>query len=255
MQYSCIQAKTLIFQFFLNNMNPYLSIIIPAYNEADRINKTLLSIEEYLKGKLFSYEIIVVDDGSIDKTYDLLKDTKKTITSLRIIKLPENKGKGFAVKEGMTNSLGEIRLFMDADGSTSIEEIEKLIPFIGKGNDVVIGSRIIEGSVKKIKQNYIREFLGWLYRILVHFIFDLTIKDTQNGFKLFTAKSAQKIFSSLEIKGWGFDMEILLIAKKMNYSIKEVPIVWVNDPRSKLNFLHMIKMLEDLLFVYRKYNF
>ncbi|MFZ2522209.1 MAG: glycosyltransferase [Minisyncoccia bacterium] len=139
-------------------MKPYLSIIIPAYNEAYRINKTILSIEEYIKRKNQSYEIIVVDDGSTDSTYKLLESMKNSGSLIKIIKLSKNNGKGVAVKEGMLSANGEIRLFMDADGSTSIVEIEKLIPFIRNGYNVAIGSRIIEGSVKKVKQSYIREF-------------------------------------------------------------------------------------------------
>lgn len=235
-------------------MNPYLSIIIPAYNEADRLEKTLVSIGVHLKQKEYVYEIIVVNDGSVDDTQNLLEDLVERINHLKIIKFLTNQGKGAAVKAGMLSAKGEVVLFMDADGSTSITEIDKLIPFIENGFDIVAGSRIIEDSQKKIKQSYIREFLGWVYRVLVHFLVDIDVKDTQNGFKLFSKKAAKEIFSSIEVKGWSFDVEIFLIAKKMNYLVKEMPIIWVNDKRSRISFHQMLKMLLDLLRIYRKYD-
>ena len=234
-------------------MKPYLSVIIPAFNEIDRISNTIFSVNSFLKNKKYTYEIIVVDDGSDDGTYDLLERIKKGIPVLRVTRLSKNNGKGTAVKEGMLSAKGEVRLFMDADGSTSITEIDKLILFIENGYDVVVGSRIIAGSLKKIKQSFIREFLGWIYRILVHTLINIDVKDTQNGFKLFSQNSAEMIFNSIEVKGWGFDIEIFLIAKKMNYLVKEIPITWVNDRRSKMNFTQMIRMLSDLFLLRKKY--
>lgn len=235
-------------------MNPYLSVIIPAFNESERIGKTLENVNKYLKQQSYDYEIIVVDDGSKDSTRNLVENLCSIIKNIEIISLPNNQGKGAAVKTGMLSAKGEVRLFMDADGSTGIREIERLLPFLSKGYDIVVGSRLVVGAVKKVKQNFTREALGWVYRKIVRVLINTDIKDTQNGFKLLSKTAAEKIFNDLQTKGWSFDIEIIMLANKMGYKIKELPIIWSNDKRSRMRFIQMFGMLLDTLNISRKYS-
>ena len=234
-------------------MSPYLSVIIPAFNEVDRINNTLKLVDNYLQQSKYSYEIIVVDDGSSDGTRNLVEDLCRTIKSLKVFSLPNNQGKGVAVKAGMLQAEGKVRLFMDADGSTDIREIEKFLPLLSKGYDAVFGSRLLPGSVKKIRQSFFRELLGWIYRKILHILIKTYIKDTQNGFKLFSGTVAEEIFSNLRTKGWSFDIEVILLMGKVGYKIKEMPIVWSNDKQSKMTLTQMCRMLLDILLIRNKY--
>lgn len=233
-------------------MNLYLSIIIPAFNEEKRISKTLDAIQQYVVRKEFASEIIVVDDGSQDGTASLVREKTKHVSNLRLVQSP-HAGKGAAVKSGVLGAKGELRLFMDADGSTSIDELDKLLPYANQ-YDIVIGSRLAKGAVKKTRQNRLREFLGWGFRTLVYVFIATDVQDTQNGFKLFSKTAAEKIFSTLTIAGWSFDVEVLAVAKKYNLKVKEVPIVWVNDGRSKMRFSHMVQMFFDLLRIHQIYK-
>ncbi len=211
-------------------MQPFLSIIIPVYNEAKRINKTLLSINEYLKTKDYSYEIIVVNDGSKDETIQIVKSLMPSIKNLILLDNKKNCGKGYAVKQGMLSSQGKYRVFTDADNSTSIDHFEKMLPWFEKGYDVVIGSRRISGARIAIHQPFWKEFLGRIGNLIIRLVAIKGIKDTQCGFKGFTAKSAEDIFKRLTINRWGFDIEVLAIAKALGYKIKEIPVYWINDP-------------------------
>lgn len=228
-------------------INPTLSIIIPAFNEIKRIGKTLASIRAYVRDKRLACEVIVVDDGSTDGTSDFVEGLIADMPYLRVLRLPKNDGKGAAVKAGMLLAVGQQRLFMDADSSTDIREFDKLVPYVAQGFDVVVGSRRIEGAVIKTPQHMIREVLGGMFRTLTRAIVPLGIYDTQNGFKLFSAQVAQEIFGALETKGWSFDIEALLLARNLNYCVKEVPIIWVNDNQSRLRWTHMIRMFLDIL--------
>jgi glycosyltransferase involved in cell wall biosynthesis len=172
---------------------------------------------------------------------------------ITLIQFPKNQGKGAAVKAGMLSASGDLRLFMDADGSTQIRELTKLLPYVSEGFDVVVGSRLISGAVKKTKQNLTREFLGWVFRNLTQLIMRTDVEDPQNGFKLFTANATEHIFGALTTKGWSFDVEVLALAKKYHLRVKEVPIVWVNDERSRIRFPHMVRMLLDLLWIRWRY--
>lgn len=149
-------------------MKPYLSVIIPVFNEVDRLVPTLIACKEYLSHQVYSYEIIVVDDGSNDNSGILVEEQKSRIPNLSLITIPINQGKGAAIKTGMLAAKGERRLFMDADNSTSIEQVGKLFPYLEQGYDIAIGSRRIAGAVIKVKQNLLRDFLGWVFRTLVH---------------------------------------------------------------------------------------
>jgi len=228
---------------------PYLSIIIPAYNEEKRIGKTLLAINEYLTKQDYSYEILVVDGGSSDKTIEIIKKFQKSIENLRFIIRKEEFGKGYVVREGILEARGEFRLFTDADNSTPIDQIEKFWPYFQKGYDIVIGSRALKESEIKIRQPWFREMPGRLSNILIQIIAVSGIKDTQCGFKCFTAKVAQDIFKRSVINRWGFDIEILAIGRMLGYKIKEVPVVWINDPNSKVSWKDYLTTLEDLFMI------
>jgi len=228
-------------------MKPYLSVVVPAFNERERIEPTLRSIDSYLRSQPYLYELIVVDDGSNDGTAEFVQLLKPSISWLQVIKLSTNIGKGGAVKEGMLVAKGEVRLFMDADGSTSIEEVAKMLHYLKEGFDVVVSSRLIEGAYKSKNQNALRETAGRIYRLLVRNLVRIDVLDPQNGFKLFSKHAAESIFPSLRIRGWSFDVEVLVLAKKMGFQIKEVPIVWMNDGRSKVRWVHMPRMLFDML--------
>ncbi|KKQ68076.1 MAG: Glycosyl transferase family 2 [Parcubacteria group bacterium GW2011_GWC2_39_11] len=230
----------------LNNM--YLSIIIPAYNEEKRIARTLKDIDEYLKTKTYDYEIIVVSDGSRDKTADIVKGLQAEVANLRLIDNKENHGKGFVVRQGLLDAKGDYRLFTDADNSTAIDQAEELLPYFEQGYDVVIGSRDIKGAVLANPQPWHRRMLGEIFNLFVQIIVGLWgIWDSQCGFKIITANAAQDILSRCKIDRWAFDPEILIIAKKLGYKIKEAPVVWANDIESKVKFKGMVKMGLDLL--------
>lgn len=224
-----------------------LSVIIPAYNEEKRLPKTLKSIDEYLKRQNYPYQIIVVNDGSRDRTSQTVVNLQKEIANLKLIDRKINKGKGYSVKEGMLAGQGDYRLFMDADNSTSIDQIEKMWPWFEKGYDVVIGSRDIKGAILDPPQPIHRRIVGRFFKIIRIMICDLfKIKDTQCGFKCFTREAVEIIFPKMKMDRFAFDVEILLIAKINGFKIKEVPVIWKNDPQSKVKLKSAIKMGIDL---------
>jgi dolichyl-phosphate beta-glucosyltransferase len=224
----------------------YLSIIIPAYNEAARIGLTLHSIDTFMKTKRYTYEIIVANDGSKDETASVVQSLSTKIPHLRLLDNETNQGKGRVIQQGMLEAEGTYRLFMDADGSTSIEHVDKLLATAEKGYDVVVSSRRIEGAVVEVEQSKMREMLGVLFRKIVHILVPLGVVDSQNGFKLFTAHAAQLIFNKQKTSGMAFDVEILAIAKLYGLSFKEEPIRWVDDERSTVTKRRMIEMLADV---------
>jgi dolichyl-phosphate beta-glucosyltransferase len=225
----------------------YLSVIIPAYNEEKRLPRTLREINDYLSRQNFDYEIIVVSDGSTDRTCEVVESLKSQIQKLKIICEKINRGKGYGVKIGMLNAKGKFRLFTDADNSTPISEIEKFWPEFEKGADVVIASRDLKGAILDPPQTLFRRFVGEVFKYLRKIIVGLwEIEDTQCGFKCFKGEVAEKIFPKCKIERFAFDPEVLLIAKKMGFKIKEVPVYWKNDLQSKVKFKSMVKMLIDL---------
>jgi len=226
----------------------YLSVIIPAYNEARRLPKTLTEIDKYLRKQSYDYEILVVNDGSRDKIAEVVRCLTPGVKHLRLIDNKENKGKGAVVRQGMLEAKGEFRLFTDADNSTSIDQLEKMWPEFEKGSDIVIGSRDVKGAVLNPPQPWLRNvILGEGFRLLRKIIVGLwELGDTQCGFKCFTKKAAENIFPKCKIDRFAFDPEILVIAKKLGYKIKEISVYWKNDPESKVKFKSMIKMLIDL---------
>lgn len=226
----------------------YLSVIIPAYNEEKRLPKTLEDIGNYLKKQNFDSEIIVVSDGSKDRTVEVAKEFAKNFKNLKVIEYKENKGKGFGVRVGMLEAQGKFRIFTDADNSTPISEIEKFWKEFESGADIVIGSREIKGAILDPPQPFYRRFLGEGFKLLRKIIIGLwEIQDTQCGFKCFKKEVVEKIFPKCKIDRFAFDPEILILAKKAGFKIKEVPIYWRNDPNSKVKIKSIIKMALDLL--------
>jgi len=225
----------------------FLSVIIPAHNEEERISQTLKEIDKYLTKQNFDYEIIVVSGGSTDRTCEVVEGLKSKIKNLKLLCEKESRGKGFAVKKGILAAKGKFRLFTDADNSTPIEQIEKFWPEFEKGADIVIASRDIKGAILDPPQPLFRRFVGEVFKYLRKIIVGLwEIEDTQCGFKCFRGEVAEKIFSKMRTERFAFDPEILLIAKKEGYKIKEVPVYWKNDLRSKVKFSSMFEMLFDL---------
>ena len=231
---------------YLHMTQPYLSIIIPAYNEAERLPKTLLDVDKRLSGVDYSYEILVVNDGSKDNTAKIVKNMARVVKNLKLIDMPANGGKGSAVRQGMLLSTGKIRLFTDADNSTSIDQFEKMMPFLKEGYEVVIGSRTAKGTKLDPPEPFYRQVPGKLGNLFIQCVTGLWgIYDTQCGFKAFTEESAEKIFNVTTIPGWGFDVEILAISKQMGYKIGEIPVYWVNDAHSHVLFSTYLKVLQE----------
>jgi len=236
-------------------VKPYLSIIIPAFNEAERIPKTLIDIDHRLEGVSYTYEIIVVNDGSKDNTAEVVTAMMKMVKNLKLIDNEENKGKGGVTKQGMLAATGDIRLFTDADNSTSIDQFQKMAAYFNKNGsfgvqnhyDVVIGSRAVKGSILDPAEPWYRQIPGKVGNLVIQALLLPGLWDTQCGFKAFTEESAVKIFNASRINGWGFDIEALALAKRMGYLIKEVPVHWINDTRSKVKVSSYIAVLLETL--------
>ena len=238
----------------INSNGVYLSVIIPAYKEEKRITKTLKEIDKYLSRQDYPstgsgqvYEIIVVNDGAKDKTAEVVKNIMPEIKNLRLIDNKENHGKGYVVRQGLLEAKGKYRVFTDADNSTSIDQIEKMWPEFEKGLEVVIGSRDIKGSEIAVPQAGWRIMLGNIFNLIVQLVSGLWgIWDTQCGFKGFSAKATEDIFAKCKINRFAFDVEVLVLAKKMGYKIKEIPVRWLNDTESTVGFKSMVKMLIEV---------
>lgn len=230
-------------------MEPYLSVIIPAYNEEKRIAKTLRVISSYLQKQPFSYEIIVANDGSRDDTASVVRDLTLEISQLKLIDRKKNKGKGFTVREGMLNANGKIRLFTDADNSTDISYFDKMRSYFDKGYDIVISTRDfkdVPGAGQEIKQPWYKRLLGNLGNLYIQFLAVPGIWDTQNGFKAFRDRTAEKIFRAAKINRWAFDVEALALARKLDYKIAIIPVLWRNDFQSRVSFMSYFRTLFEV---------
>jgi dolichyl-phosphate beta-glucosyltransferase len=234
----------------------FLSIVIPAYNEETRLKTTLKRIYTYLNSKDYNYEVIVVDDGSKDKTKDIVSDSSLSrVGRLRLLQNDKNRGKGFSVKRGILASQGDYILFSDADLSCPIEEFEKLFSYLKSSYDIAIGSRSIKGTDVRVHQPFYREYMGKFFNILVQLFIFKGIIDTQCGFKLFKANVAKDIASQIKINGFAFDVEMLYLAMNKGYKIKEVPVVWINSPISRVElFVDSFRMFGELLSIKRLHN-
>ncbi|HXK41105.1 MAG TPA: dolichyl-phosphate beta-glucosyltransferase [Candidatus Paceibacterota bacterium] len=223
-----------------------LSVIVPAYKEEKNIERTVRSVFSYLKEKNIEHEIIVVVDGSPDKTADIARSLSNEIPTLELIDYQKNKGKGFAVKTGMLKAKGDFRLFTDADNATTIDHIEKMMPYFEKGYGVVIASIAVRGhQVAAGSEPVWRRVFGKLGNLFIQIMAVPGIHDTQRGFKVFKAEAAEKIFPKLTIDRWGFDVEALALARKFGFKIKEVPINWKNAPESHVGLKAYFQVLME----------
>ena len=229
---------------------PYLSIVIPAYKEGERIGQNLLEIEKFLLNTNYSYEIIVVVDGSPDNTAEIVKNYSSQIKNIHLINNKENHGKGYVVKQGLLETKGKYVVFLDADGSTSITHVEKFLPELEKGTDVIIGSRKIKGAFVQIHQPKYREFMGeggnWLIRIVLGL---WSFPDTQCGFKMLTGEAAHEIAKRMVVDRFGFDFELIILAEKLGFKIQQMPVRWLNEEGSTVSLTGpngFIQVLIDL---------
>lgn len=238
--------------------SPFLSIVVPAYNEARRLPRTLSRIHAYLQEAVKGWrvgldeiEIVVVDDGSTDGTSELAKTFADRSPNFQVLRHSPNRGKGYAVKRGMLAASGQFRLFSDADLSTPIDELDKMLPLLLSGEaDIAIASRGLPQSQLLVRQPWYREMLGRLFNLVVQALATPGIWDTQCGFKLFKGDAAERLFKLQTLDGFAFDVEVLYLARKFRYRIIEVPVRWLNDPNTKVQTLrHGMQMLRDLLVI------
>ncbi|OEU79263.1 MAG: hypothetical protein BA865_14450 [Desulfobacterales bacterium S5133MH4] len=228
----------------------YLSVVIPAYNEEERIGRTLRKIDEYFSKQDYLYEIVVVDDGSTDGTSALVRKIAQEIPCIRLLEHGINRGKGYSVRKGVLSSRGQLIIFSDADLSTPIEELDRLKMWIERGYNIAIGSRALPESEIVLPQPWYRQRMGKVFNGFVRLLAIPEIKDTQCGFKLFRGEVAKFLFQRQTIDGFGFDAEILFIARKSGYTVREVPVRWINSPNSRVHILKdPFLMLRDLVIV------
>ncbi len=225
-----------------------LSIVIPVYNEEHRIGRTLTELAAFCHGFQGSTEVIVVDDGSSDSTVQLVQRAAAQFSSLVCITNPQNRGKGAVVRQGMLEARGSRILMTDADLSSPLSEFAKLTAFMSEGQDVVIGSRAMAESEIIVRQPKFREIFGKSFNFLVRLLYLPGIQDTQCGFKLFTKEACADVFSRQRLNGMVFDVEILFLAKKFGYRIREVPVLWENSPETRFHptFSNAWQVVRDL---------
>jgi glycosyltransferase involved in cell wall biosynthesis len=226
---------------------PNLSIVIPAFNESARIEQTLVRVMECVEARNWDAEVLVVDDGSSDGTAEIVESWMRHFSRLHLVRNPGNRGKGYSVRNGLLQAAGDVVMFTDADLSAPMEEAEYLMAAIESGADVAIGSRWMDRARQTAHQPMYRRFFGRCFNRLTRTVMGLPFKDTQCGFKAFRRPAAQIVFRLQRIERWGFDPEILFIARKLHYRIREVPVTWGHDERSRISYLKDgIKMLEEL---------
>ena len=205
-----------------------LSIVLPAYNEAERIAASLDKVLQYARQRGGSTQIIVVNDGSRDGTADIVRQYAQRQPRLRLIENPGNRGKGFSVRNGILHASGDVLLFSDADLSSPIQEADKLFAAIQAGADVAIGSRWVRKELQVRRQPIQRRILGRLFNLALRMVLGLNFKDTQCGFKAFRRSAAEQVFPRQKIERWGFDPELLFLAKRAHLRIEEVPVEWAH---------------------------
>jgi dolichyl-phosphate beta-glucosyltransferase len=226
---------------------PKYSIVIPAYNESARIPATLEAVVSCLRERGWAAEVIVVNDGSTDSTAEVVRAFARTAPEVRLVENPGNRGKGYSVRSGVLQAVGEVVLFTDSDLSAPIEEADRLFAAIDQGADIAIGSRWLESGRQTHKQPLYRQFFGRCFNAVTRTIMGLRFADTQCGFKAFTREAAQTVFQLQTIERWGFDPEILFIALKRGLRVVEVSVSWAHDERTRMSYLKDgMKMLEEI---------
>ena len=236
-----------------NNSGIRLSVIIPTYNEESRLPRTLSHVIEYLGAQSYSSEIIVVNDGSTDGTERMVRERSANRIPVRLLAHADgaNHGKGASVRKGMMEARGEYRMFMDADNSTTLDQIVDFWSLFDKGYNVVIGSRALASSVIGVRQARYKELAGRFGNWIIQTLAVPGISDTQAGFKMFEAKAVDIIFHRQTIDRWGYDVELLVIARSHGCRIAEVPITWVNASGSKVTMKSYFQVLRDVLKIRR----
>lgn len=229
----------------MNPDKPYLSVVVPVYNESKRIGG-IVRIVEYMRRQPYESEVVVVDDGSSDDTLTQLHALQQQCP-FKIITYATNRGKGYAIQQGMVAAHGQFRLFSDVDLSTPLDAVEKFLPYLAEW-DVIIASRKQPGTSIVVHQPILRETLGRGFTRLSQLILQVPVTDFTCGFKCFSERAAQAIFPRMTIERWGFDAEVLFIAQRLRFPIKEIPVQWTNDPRTKVKLPgDIIRSLKDLL--------
>jgi len=211
------------------------SFILPAYNESERLTTSLPKVLEYVRARGLQAEIIVVNDGSTDTTAEVVRHFAATDSVIVLLENPGNRGKGFSVRNGMLHAKGAVALFTDADLSSPITEADKLFAALADGADVAIGSRWLQRELQTERQPFHRQLYGRLFNLGLSIVLRLDYRDTQCGFKAFTRHAIQVVFTRQRVERWGFDPELLYLARKFKLKTVEVPVEWAHDHRSKIN--------------------
>jgi dolichyl-phosphate beta-glucosyltransferase len=216
-------------------LEPAYSIVIPAYNEGVRLGPTLERVLAYIHAQQWDAEVIVVNDGSRDNTADVVRAFAEKDAALRLVENPGNRGKGYSVRNGMLNARGHIVLFSDADLSSPIEEAPKLLSALNSGADIAIGSRWLRAETQTQRQPLHRQIFGRIFNLMLRITLGLKFKDTQCGFKAFKQSAVQAIFPLQRIERWGFDPEILFLARKFGFKVREVPVAWGHSGDTRIH--------------------
>lgn len=226
---------------------PTYSIVLPAYNESERIAATLEKISAHAAERRWNVEIIVVNDGSNDATAAIVKAHAERCPSVRLIENPGNRGKGYSVRNGMLQAKGDVLLFSDSDLSSPIAEADKLFAAIAEGADIAIGSRWVDVALQTRRQPLYRQLFGRIYNLALRLILGLRFKDTQCGFKAFNRRAAEALFPVQRIERWGFDPELLYLARRFHLKVKEVPVEWAHREGTRINPLRDgLRMLVEI---------
>jgi glycosyltransferase involved in cell wall biosynthesis len=226
------------------------SVVIPAYNEGTRLGATLEKVLGYISQHGCDAEVIVVNDGSRDNTADLVRSFAQKSSSLRLVENPGNRGKGYSVRHGMLNARGRVILFTDADLSSPIEEVPKLLKALEDGADIAIGSRWLRSELQTQRQPLHRQLFGRVFNLLLRITLGLQFRDTQCGFKAFRRRAAQTIFPLQKIERWGFDPEILFLARKFGFKVTEVPVAWGHSGETRIHpLVDGSRMFSEMLHV------
>ena len=214
---------------------PTHSFILPAYNESERLTTSIPKVLEYVHARNLRAEIIVVNDGSTDKTAEVVRQFAAANPMIILLENPSNRGKGYSVRHGMLHAKGAVALFTDADLSSPITEADKLFAALADGADVAIGSRWLQRDLQTERQPFYRQLYGRLFNLGLSIVLRLDYRDTQCGFKAFTRQAIQVVFTRQRVERWGFDPELLFLARKYKLKTVEVPVEWAHDHRSKIN--------------------